>query len=110
LVRASDYYSKALSLSDSSTTQLRYSYAVGKAGIQAQLGNYDQAITAYQKALDVWPDNPEVWKVDLVLARIYAQIGDTTRALEYAQNALVTAPEDQHEGIQNLITQFGGQP
>jgi tetratricopeptide (TPR) repeat protein len=110
LVRASDYYSKALSLSDSSTTQLRYSYAVGKAGIQAQLGNYDQAITSYQKALDVWPDNPEVWKVDLVLARIYAQIGDTTRALEYAQNALVTAPEDQHEGIQNLITQFGGQP
>jgi tetratricopeptide (TPR) repeat protein len=110
LVLASDYYSKALSLSDESSVQLRYSYAIGMAGIQAQLENYDQATTAYIQALDIWPDNPEAWKVNIILARIYAQKGDAYLALGYAQKALVSAPEDQREGIQNLIAQLGGQP
>jgi tetratricopeptide (TPR) repeat protein len=110
MVQASDYYSKAWSLSGGSTTQLRYSYAVGLAGISAQLENFKQAINVYHQAMEVWPDNPEIWKINMILARIYAQTGNAASALEYAQNALIAAPEDQQEGIKNLITQLGGQP
>jgi len=109
-IQASDYYSKALAYSGTSSSQLSYSYAVGLAGLEAQLGNFNQAIDAYQRALEIWPDNPEKWKVELILSRIYSQLGDTAKAIEYASSALTTAPEDQQEGINNLITQLGGQP
>jgi len=109
-IQASDYYSRALVYSGASGSQLRYSYAVGMAGLEAQLGNLDQAIEAYQMAFEIWPDNPEIWKVELVLARIYTQKGDIAKALEYATSALSSAPEDQQEGIKALITQLGGAP
>lgn len=110
LIQASDYYTKAVELADPASPSQKYGYLVAYGGIQAQMGEIQKSIQAYEYGLEVWPENPERWRVHGALAQLYAQIGDNSRALEYAQSALSDAPEEQKAAIQELITQLGGQP
>jgi tetratricopeptide (TPR) repeat protein len=110
LIQASEYYSMALKYSYITNSQLKFNYAIALAGLEAQLGNPDQAIQAYEQSLDIEPDHANRWRIELVLARLYAQRGDIGTALLYARSALASAPEDQREAIADLIVQLGGQP
>lgn len=111
LTQAAEYYTQALEHSTSDTrSQLLYSYAITLGGLHAQLGDLDQAIEAYQRAIEIDPTSGDRWRVELVLARLYAQKGDQAGALAYAHSALDLAPDDQKEAIQATILQLGGQP
>lgn len=99
-------YTKAMSLPISGDPQAMFNYAVSLAGTQALLGNFEQSIQAYQQAVQVAPEGAEVWRVEEVLANLYAQLGDKTNALMHAQNALTQAPSDQKTRIQTLIDQL----
>jgi len=109
LILATDYYSQALMLVGSSNNQLKFSYASALGGLLAQSGKYEQAIEVYLQAIQAMPNTQDRWRVEFILARIYAQIGDIPVALQYAQSALTLAPEDQKEALQNLIVQLGGE-
>jgi tetratricopeptide (TPR) repeat protein len=110
-IQASAYYSQALKLGEGNqTSQLMYNYAIAQGSIEAQLGNLDQAIQAYEKAIEFSPDAPERWRVEAALAQLYARLGDMPRALEYARSALSRAPDDQKQVLIALIQQLGGQP
>jgi len=110
-IQASEYYSQALKLGEGNQTgQLMYNYAIALGSIQAQLGNLDQAIQAYEKAIQISPDAPERWRVEAALAQLYARLGNMPRALEYARSALSLAPDDQKQVLTALIQQLGGQP
>jgi tetratricopeptide (TPR) repeat protein/O-antigen ligase len=110
-IQASDYYSKAIALGEGNETpQLMYNYAIALGGIQAQLGKMDQAIQAYEKAIQESPDAPERWRVEAALAQLYARQGNMPKALEYARSAQSLAPADQKQVLATLIQQLGGQP
>ncbi len=110
LINAGEYYTQAVGRSDSSTTDMRYGYLVAFGGVQAQLNQPVKALQAYVRALEVWPDNPDRWRVEAALAQLYAQVGDMSMALQYAQEALAHAPDEQKPAVQNLIAQLGGTP
>jgi tetratricopeptide (TPR) repeat protein len=113
LIQASDYYSRAFSLADPSNsqyTQLRYGYIIGLGSVQAQLGNLTEAIQDYEQALAIQPTSIDRWRVELVLAQLYIQIGDSQKAQEYAHDALASAPDDQKASVQALLDQMVSQP
>ena len=108
---AANYYNKALELGEgSTTTQLKYNYAIALGGIRAELANLGEAISAYEKAIGYIPDSSERWRIEATLAQLYSQQGDLAKALEHAQIALSLAPEDQKQNLQNVVQQLGGQP
>jgi tetratricopeptide (TPR) repeat protein len=109
LVQAADYYTKAVSLMDPENPSQGYGYLISYGSTQAQVGDLQQAIQAYVRALDLWPENPERWRVEAAVAQLYAQLSDYEAALLYAQQALATAPEDQRSAIEEMIKQYGGQ-
>jgi hypothetical protein len=84
-----------------------------------QIHQYGRALLAMKKnkeALEVFQYNAErngdKWPVNVGLARGYAANGDTQKALEHAQKALVQAPDDLNrkslEGMVKALSQ--GQP
>lgn len=110
LLQATDYYSQAMRLADPANASMLYGYIVAYGGLQAQMGNLQAAAESYQRALQVWPDNPDKWRVQVALAQLYVQLNNPAMALEYARAGLEGAPEDQKDIIRGLITQLGGQP
>jgi tetratricopeptide (TPR) repeat protein len=110
LIQAAEYYTKALSLAEPDNLSLSYGYLVSYAGVVTQLGNLPQAILAYERAVQLWPDNPDRWRIEAALAQLYAQLGDLRTALQYAQSALALTPQDQRASVEELIRQYGGQP
>ncbi len=110
LIQATDYYSQAMRLADPANASMLYGYIVAYGGLQAQLGSLQTAADSYQRALQVWPDNPDKWRVQVALAQLYIQLNNPATALEYARAGLEGAPEDQKDAIRGLITQLGGQP
>jgi tetratricopeptide (TPR) repeat protein len=109
-IQAAEYYSQALKNSDSASGQLKYNYAVALGGLEAQLQNVEAAISAYEQAMQAGPSSSDRWRVEVTLARLYAQQGDLAKALQYAQSALQSAPDDQKDAVSALIVQLGGQP
>jgi tetratricopeptide (TPR) repeat protein/O-antigen ligase len=83
-----------------------FSYAIALGKVDARLGWLDQAIQAYQNALEYQPDSADNWQVNLDIARLYAQQQDNSHALEFAQKALSQAPEDQQQIIKDLMAQW----
>lgn len=110
LIQATEYYSQALSLSGSADPQLKLGYASGLGNAFTQLGKLDESIKANELALQLVPENSELWRVKLVLAQLYIQKGDNVKALDYARDALASAPSAQQQAIQDLIAQLGGSP
>ncbi len=111
LQKAAENYTQALEIGkDSAGASLLYNYAIALGGIYSRLGQMDQAVLSYERALAILPESSDRWRVQITLAQILANLGDLPRALEYAQAALVGAPEDQKPAISALISQWGGQP
>jgi tetratricopeptide (TPR) repeat protein/O-antigen ligase len=104
------YYNQALERTDPTNTQSRYNYLVANGGLLVQLGSLDAAIQLYQQALQLWPDNPDVWRLTGALAQLYSQVGQKDTALDYARQALAAAPADQRKPFESLIQQLGGAP
>ncbi len=109
LRQAADDYQQALDLGEGSAAPLMmYNYAIALAGVHAQLGQFNEAVQSYERALSIQPDPAVNWRVKLALAQLVARMGDTARALDYARAALSAAPADQQITIQDLIAQLGG--
>ncbi len=83
----------------------------GTTGIQTRLGlavalvnvkRIDDAIAQYEivKEANLGANQ---WQLLRALAALYAQKGDTTRALDYAQQALANAPDASKPEVQQLI-------
>ncbi|MFN2177362.1 MAG: tetratricopeptide repeat protein, partial [Anaerolineales bacterium] len=83
---------------------LKSGYYAALAGIFIQLGDLDQAILAYEQAVQIYPNREDAWRILETLAHLYLQQGDTGSALFYAQNAHNMAPEDQKERLGELIS------
>jgi tetratricopeptide (TPR) repeat protein len=101
---ALDNYQKAAEFSEDSTINLKSGYYAALAGIFIQLGDLDQAILAYEQAVQIYPNREDAWRILETLAHLYLQQGDTGSALFYAQNAHNMAPEDQKERLGELIS------
>jgi len=59
--------------------------------IQEQAGNYTQALEAIQKALTLSPNDPIL---NIKLAGIYTNLGQTDKAIESYQNSIKLRPQD----------------
>ena len=101
-------YQKSLSLPGDA--QLKYNYGIASGGVLTQLGRIPEAITAYEGAIKAYPQGSSAWQVQQVLAQLYAQQADYPSALQYANAALVLAPQDQKSTIQALIDQIEARP
>ncbi|HEX6303454.1 MAG TPA: O-antigen ligase family protein [Anaerolineales bacterium] len=106
LAQAADHYRRALDLVNSRDTQNRYSYSLALAGVHAQLGQPQAAISAYENATQVLPQNPDRWRIEEAIGRLYIQVGDQTSAYDHLAAALAVAPGDQKERLQTLVAQL----
>ena len=79
----------------------KFNYLMELAGFQANFSQYEDAIATYEEALPI--ANNQVWRVEDALARLYYQLGQPATALEYANSALLNAPDNQKTRIQELI-------
>eukprot|EP00257_Ricinus_communis_P015120 XP_015572970.1 protein CTR9 homolog [Ricinus communis] len=64
-------------------------YGLGQ--VQLKLGEIKNALSNFEKVLEVYPDNCETLKV---LGHIYAQLGQTEKAQEYLRKATKIDPRD----------------
>ncbi|MGE5124091.1 MAG: hypothetical protein ACM3H7_06200, partial [Acidobacteriaceae bacterium] len=71
LQKAADSYQKALELV-APNDPLRYNYALALGGVDTQLDRPQDAITAYQQALQASPQSPDNWRIEETIARLYA--------------------------------------
>lgn len=110
LLQAATYYRKALDLADPSQAQLYFGYLLAYGGVLAQLERTAEAIQAYESALQTLPESPNRWRIEAILAQLYAHLGDTQSALRYALSALEQAPPDQRAAVEELVIRYGGQP
>jgi tetratricopeptide (TPR) repeat protein len=108
LEKAAQNYSKALELPSSQGSALQYSLAVSLGGVYAQLNQPAEAIRTYEQALELSPNPSDNWRIQELLAHLYAQMGDMQTALNYARQALEGAPEDAQARLQALIAQLTG--
>ena len=106
LNQAADYYAQALALPTPGEPAAKYNYAVTLASLKAQLGQMNDAISAYEQALEVAPNEAEKWRVEETIGNLYVQMGDTANALIHYQNALALAPADQKERLNKLVSQL----
>jgi len=106
LSKAAEYYRIALGLPTPGEPAAKYNYAVSLASLETQLGNFQAALEAYLRSLEVAPRGTETWRIEEALGTLYAQLGDLQNALLRFQTALSQAPDDQKERIQNNISQI----
>lgn len=110
LAQAAGHYGQALDLVNARDAQNRYSYSLALAGVYAQLSQPQAAISAYENATQVLPQNPDRWRIEEAIGRLYIQVGDQTSAYDHLAAALAVAPGDQKERLQTLVAQLQTQP
>lgn len=108
LQKTAGYYTEAINRSTPDTGALKLNYILALAGTQSELGQMDAAIATYQQALEMSPASTDSWRIQEVLARMFVQKGDLATALQYAQQALSGAPDDQKDRLQALVAELGG--
>ncbi|HEY9075945.1 MAG TPA: O-antigen ligase family protein [Anaerolineaceae bacterium] len=94
--QALEKYLKAIEIHTSTYT---YFSAAGKTYIE--LREYTKAIEVYQKALEKAPDS-EKYKMDEMLARLYADTNQKATALVHIQRAIDKAPKERQADLQDL--------
>jgi tetratricopeptide (TPR) repeat protein len=99
--QAADAYNKAVDLApDSLPSRL----ALG--AVYSSTGQLDQAITWYGSALQYTPPDANPVNVYTALAQLYSRSGSRAEALNYAQLALSSAPDDMKPQIQEMIQEI----
>ena len=98
------YFNLAISLTKDKEKAYpeRYSYYSNLASVHVEAGDFEAAAAAFEKSLTYAKTNQQ-WRPLDALARISLELGDISAALNYAQNALILAPESQQPSIQQLI-------
>jgi tetratricopeptide (TPR) repeat protein/O-antigen ligase len=69
-----------------------------------------EAIASVEEAIRLFPNSPDIWRYEQMLAQLYTQTGDKGKALEHAGRSLASAPEAQRANVQNLIAQIQSLP
>ncbi|HID53827.1 MAG TPA: tetratricopeptide repeat protein [Anaerolineae bacterium] len=74
------------------------------------LGDYEGAVAAYEQVRQLDPQGQLVtsWNLDFLLAQSYAAQGQIEQAVVLTQNALVAAPPQYTEQIQQFLNQLTG--
>ncbi len=115
LTTAASYYRTAADVAKpaDTTPQSTYLESLGnvlslQAGLDPQNLDrqlYQQAISAFQEAIDAGLGSNDLWQVQQNIAKIYMQLGDKANAQYYASQALQSAPNTATSQIQDLISQ-----
>lgn len=87
----------------------KYNFLLELADLQTTFTNYEQAIATYNEALPLAGQN-QTWRIQMQVAKIYLQLGQTAPALNAANAALISAPDNQKAQVQDLITTIQQQP
>jgi tetratricopeptide (TPR) repeat protein len=103
-------YSKGLALNNTNDLQTRYRTLLSIARTHSRLGHIAESIEAYQTALSMNPTDTNAWRIEEILANLFLQVNNPEEALFYAQKSLDSAPDDQKERLQTLITKIEENP
>lgn len=109
-LQALDAYQNNFNLSPVSDVVSRYRVMLSMARVLSRLGDLNQSIEAYQKALAIYPSTNDRWRILEVLSRLYLQSGDIENALRMARESLDTAPDSYQPQIEALIDEIENQP
>ncbi len=122
-----DVYVACAATTDETTRQVYYSQALGsleeglalsednvRAWLQAaqlyqQLGQYEEALAAYEEAGSRNQGEIAAWNLDFLVANLYQQLGDTEMALALAEQSLAAAPAEVMDQIQQFIGEVTGE-
>jgi tetratricopeptide (TPR) repeat protein len=74
--------------------------------IYLQLGDNEEAIAALGEALELAPNSASAWENQYWLAYAYYQMGDLEQATSEGERALLMAPENRLDQIQQLLAQI----
>ena len=109
MLKAAEEYQKALSVIKYYEAQYKFSYLRSLASIHTRLGNIDQAIEYYERALKLRTAYDK-WRIEDALSRLYFQINQIGLAQEYARSAYQKAPESSKKQILEFLDMLGGSP
>ena len=114
LQTAAYYYRMAAEDSRKTDQNSKASYLVSLANVYTGMAGLDpsnidriqlqQAIDVLLESIDAGISNNDLWKVQEVIAKLYLQLGEGTKARFYANQALQSAPISAASRIQDLIT------
>lgn len=99
-------YTKAVELTrvkkDGAGEGEKYNYLTSLGSLYSENQQLELAVEYFIQALEFGRNN-QIWQVEQVIARVYAQLGDDASAMLYATRALQNAPEDRRAEVQALI-------
>lgn len=98
-------YEKAIERVKYYEAQYLPGYVLASASIYSKLGDYDKSIEYYELALEKGYTT-ETWRVEEALARLYYQIGSYKQAIQYVNDAILHAPQEQADRLSNLLNQI----
>lgn len=80
--------------------------------LYTRIGLFADAVAVYERAKEADPTGQVVtsWNLDFLLAQAHAQLGNTQLARNFAESALLTAPEQYTAQIQQLLDQINQTP
>jgi tetratricopeptide (TPR) repeat protein len=110
LQKALDHYEQALAVSKSWETQARIGYLIGKGNTYTELGQFSEAVSAYEEAVALKPATSDLWRIEETIARTYVLVGDKENALAHANAALEAAPTEQAARINQFINEINNPP
>lgn len=102
------YYSEAKRLAKDQSSKINYSLGMAQLYINTQ--QYPEAIQALEEIIQLNPTSSDLWRYEQSLAQLYYQVGNKLSAINYAQQALTHAPEEQQETLQTFINQLTSLP
>jgi tetratricopeptide (TPR) repeat protein len=106
LEQAAGYYETAFALPTPGEPQAKYNYALALGGIYTNLNRYEDALAMYFSAIELAPQNAEIWRIEEVMATLSVNTGNMPQALLHLNNALILAPENQRNRLQSILTQL----
>lgn len=120
LLKAAGYYQEAVVVAKSAENSLKIGYLVSLGNVYIELASRDpenldpellvQAVESYQGAVDAQPSASDLYRIEEQIARLYVQLSDKSNALNHAQAAFDSAPEDQKERLTTFIAQIQALP
>ncbi len=104
--KAASYYETAYALPTPGEPNAKYTYAIALGGIYTNLNRYEDALAMYASAIELAPPNTDIWRIEEVMATLSANSGNMSQAVQHLVNALNTAPENQRDRLQSILSQL----